>query len=1610
MNSIPSATARRKRLFTSTRSALDRADDPPYLGALTGDLFGKVSVEDLAAYGPAEIAAFVRSASSLIARRTPGNHLIRISDQTIGGRGKRRREITLVELLNDDMPFLVDSVIGEIEDFGAEIRLVAHPVVTVSREQDGRLGAYHGLRAPGAGGPGTRESLMQIHIDRPASEEARKDLAGRLDEALRQVRRAVSDWRAMRRRLEQAIEAWRSRPPPIDADDRDEALAFLEWLLADNFTLLGMRQYEFAGRRRASELKRVPGSSLGILRDPAVRVLRRGGEPVSMTPEIRAFLTQREPLFVTKTNIKSRVHRRVYMDYVGLKLLSERGKLVGELRIIGLFTSTAYTRSARVIPFLRRKVASVMTRAGHDPEGHSGKALVNVLESYPRDELFQIDEDLLYTFAHSILALEERPRLRALVRADKFDRYVSVIVFIPRDRYDSAVRQRIGEYLSEIFEGHVSAYYPAFPESVPLARVHFIIGRSGGKTPSPDQATLEAGLAAIVRTWADELRRLLLAADGPNPSALIARYEGAFPAAYRGDFAPATAVEDVAAFEALSEPASLAVRFHAAGDEDAVGLTLIHHTTPIALSVRVPMLENIGFRVIEERSYEVRPVDATAVLHVHDMTLAAADGGRIDLDRLGEPLTACLLAVWRRQTENDGYNALVLTAGLDWRSAALLRAVSRYLRQAGTPYPQHYMWATFARHGAIAAELVRMFRARFDPDAHDEEAAAVSAAAIETALEGVESLDEDRIMRRFANVILAMVRTNYFQRTADGGPPAEITFKLDSQKIEGLPEPRPFREIFVHAPRLEGVHLRFGKVARGGLRWSDRPHDFRTEILGLAKAQQVKNAVIVPVGAKGGFVPQWLPAGGSRDDIMAEGTAAYRIFIASLLALTDNLDGETVVSPDRVVRHEDDDPYLVVAADKGTATFSDLANAIADERGFWLSDAFASGGSHGYDHKAMGITARGAWEAVKRHFREIDIDVQSTPFTVVGVGDMSGDVFGNGMLLSPHTRLVAAFDHRDIFIDPDPDPATSLAERQRLFALPRSSWQDYDRDKISAGGGVYSRRDKSIRLGREARAVLGMSGDRATPQDVMRAILKAKVDLLWFGGIGTFVKTAEEADERVGDRANDAIRITAGEIGARVVGEGGNLAMTQRARIAFGLAGGRCNSDAIDNSAGVNCSDVEVNIKIALARALRAERIDMRKRNRLLKAMTDDVAGLVLRNNYLQTLAISLTERRGFEDFDFQFRLMQDLEGRGRLDRSVESLPDDAAMAERRKAGKPLTRAEIGVLLAYAKIVLFDDLLATDVVDDPALAGELVTYFPGRMRAAYAEEIGGHRLRREIVATQLANEMINAGGPTYPTRMAERAAADVAQVARAYVAVRDSFALADLNGAIDGLDGAVTGDAQMALYRAVQTLLLNETVWFMRNASIADGIGPVVAIYRPAVEGVAAVLDAVLPERFLDAIHKEAEAYHAGGVPEVLAERIVRLPALAHATDIRLAAVAAGCSLKRAAAVYFAATEHFRIARIVMAARSLPISDHYDAIALDRALGTLDVARRQIAIAALKAGGDEAEPLEKWLADTNASAERVLAAVTAMTDGQDLTVSRATIAADLLADLAEGRP
>ncbi len=1022
------------------------------------------------------------------------------------------------------------------------------------------------------------------------------------------MRAAVTDWPAMQATLARVIAGYRDNPPAaLPADAVAEAVEFLSWLSEDNFTFLGLREYDVAiatGEEDRIALK--PESGLGLLRDPEVRVLRRGRELVQVTPEIRAFMSRPDPLIVAKANVKSRVHRRAYMDYVGVKHYDDAGALVGELRLVGLFTASAYTRSPLSIPYIRRKVQAVMDRAGLDPESHSGKALMVVLESYPRDDLFQIDTDTLYDFAMAILELGERPRIRVLSRRDEFDRFVSILCFVPRDRYSTEVRIALGDYFRTVYQGRVSAFYPAFPEGS-LTRVHFIIGRDEGETPDPSRTELEARVAAIVRTWGDAFQEAVRARFEPGRArAVLNRFAGAFPADYRAVHGAEDALADIGELERLTGPRTVTMAFRKApGAAPAeVDLKLFHKGGPVPLSLRVPVLEAAGFRVIEERSVDVALAGERVVLH--DMSLVRADGRAIDLAVHGEPLRALSMAIWFGEAESDKLNALVVSAGLAWREIAVLRALSRYLQQARIAFEQGYIADALNRQPAIAKALVQLFHARFDPALPGDRAVeeARIASEIDGALDAVTSLDDDAILRRLRNLVQAAVRTNFYQLATDGRPRTEISLKFDPHKVDGLPEPRPFAEIWVYSPRVEGVHLRFGKVARGGLRWSDRPQDFRTEVLGLVKAQQVKNAVIVPVGAKGGFFPKRLPAGGSREAVFAEGTAAYEIFVSALLDLTDDIAGEAIVPPALTVRHDGDDPYLVVAADKGTATFSDTANGLADAHGFWLSDAFASGGSVGYDHKKMGITARGAWEAVKRHFREMDVDIQATPFTVAGVGDMSGDVFGNGMLLSPAIRLVAAFDHRDIFLDPDPDPAVSLAERRRLFGLPRSSWADYDPSLISTGGGVFSRSLKAIPLSPEVQLLLGLAKPRATPQEVMTAILKAPVDLLWFGGIGTYVRAPEETDAEAGDRANDAIRVVATDLRARVIGEGANLGMTQKARIAYGLKGGRCNSDAVDNSAGVNSSDVEVNIKIALGRAVREGRLALADRNALLERMT----------------------------------------------------------------------------------------------------------------------------------------------------------------------------------------------------------------------------------------------------------------------------------------------------------------------------------------------------------------------------------------------------------------------
>ena len=1596
---MPDDGGARARGLIAAAGALLAAGTPPDFAER---LFARAAPEDLLAYTARDLAGLAQDAWALLAERQPGNVKLRLQAPHDGD---RVGDISVLEIVNDDKPFLLDSTMGALASLGVAVRLVAHPVLGVKRDPDGRLTA---LDAAGA-----RESFIHIHVDRIDDEDRKTKILSAVRDTLTEVNLAVADWRAMMARVATVTADLKANPPPLPAAEVAEAIEFLDWLRNENFTFLGVREdvYDEA----TGVITQQPGTLLGILRHRASEVMTAGGERLDVPAAARELLKEPQALVIIKTNQQSRVHRRATMDLVGVKRYDAAGRLIGFLRIIGLFTSTAYTRSTRGIPYLRRKAAAVIARAGLDANSHSGKALAVVLEQYPRDELFAIDADTLLQFGLLILQLDERPRVRVLARRDRFDRFVSVLVYVPRDRFDSDVREEIGAFLADAYRGTVASYSLFFPEG-PLVRVHFVIARGSGAMPDPTRAELEGGVVDIVRTWGDALADAVGEAHDPAKArALLARYQDAFSQAYREAFSPLDAVNDIRTIDALTPERPLAVDFyqHVWDARQSLGLKVWSHGRPIPLSERVPVLEHMGFRVVDETTYHAQSFGRDAPdFWLHDMALTLAGGGKLDLDALKDHLETCFIMAMRGLAENDGFNGLVLAAGLPWRDIALLRAFARYLRQIRVPYSQDYLWATLVRHGAIAARLAALFHARFDPrlGAPGGERAAREAALvaeIDAALAEVESLDEDRIIRHFVNVVQSATRTNFYQLGADGRVKAEIAFKLDSHRVDGMPLPRPLCEIFIYSPRLEAVHMRFGKVARGGIRWSDRPQDFRTEVLSLVKAQQVKNAVIVPVGAKGGYVPKRMPAGGSRDAVQAEGVATYRIFMSTMLDITDNIaaDGK-LVPPADTVRHDGDDPYLVVAADKGTATFSDIANGIAQEHGFWLDDAFASGGSAGYDHKTMGITARGAWESVKRHFREMDVDIGRTPFTCVGVGDMSGDVFGNGMLRERTTKLIAAFDHRDIFIDPSPDPERAFIERQRLFDLPRSSWQEYDKSLISAGGGVYSRAHKEIDLSPQAQAALGFAHAKATPQEVMRAILKAPVDLLYFGGIGTYVRAATEGDEAAGDRANDAIRITGADLRCKVVGEGANLGMTQRGRIEAARKKIRLNTDAIDNSAGVNTSDVEVNLKIALSRPVRDGRLTREGRNALLASLTDDVASLVLRNNYQQTLALSLAERRGLEDLGFQQRMMQTLESRHLLDRAVEFLPDDMELTERRRRSEPLTRPELSVLLAYAKLSLNDDLLGSAVPDDPYLGRELNRYFPPAVAEKFPDALTHHRLRREIIATQLANSMINRGGPTLVVRIADETGAPPARIAAAFAAVRNSYRLVELNTDIEALDNRIPGRLQLDLFAAVQDLILDRLVWFLRHVDLGRGLAAVIEHYHAGIAVVAAVLDGVLNETAQNVRRARAAELTAAGVPDAVARRIADLPWLIPAADIVLVADRSHKAVADVAATYFAANAYFQVDRIAAAARGIPVADYFDRLALDRALDTIGDAGCRITGEMMTDGAAGAGAVDQWVASRRDDVERVRMAVHEIA-ASGLTLSKLSVAASMLGDLAK---
>lgn len=1559
-------------------------------------LFSSVSMDDLELFPAKTLAASAVLAESEVRAwdgKTSRLSLVEVEQATADG-----RDVSVLAITTLNKPFLYDSVMGEVTSDIRDILMALHPILIVSGKKPAVLFS-HGDGSE----PAQRVSHIQIHMPR-LSQAAAESLTTRVRHVLDQVQAAVTDWKSMLAMIDHgaadlvALDVDKKTEPA-----RQEALAFIGWLRDNNFTFLGMREYVYTGDGNSAELSRASTNGLGILSDPDVLVLRLGKDQVTTTPEILDFLQGPDFLIITKANVRSVIHRRTYMDYIGIKRFDTKGKVIGELRIVGLFTSTAYTRSVTKIPLLRSKVQTVVSEFGFDPESHSGKLLLNTLEAYPRDDLFQIDADLLARFCMQINELADRPRVRVLPRIDRFDRFVSLIVYVPRDQYDSIARERIGDYFKTVYNGRVSAYYPAFPEGG-VARVHFIIGRSEGKTPQIPQEQLERDIRSIVTRWEDQFRAL-----GGN----VAERMGVSQS-YKERFKPEEALADLDNILACKDTGTIQIAFYRGKGtpDDHLALKIFHAGEPVALSRRVPLLENLGFKVISEQTHEIfldEKAGVSSTVVVHDMEIMHEDKRVIDLDHDGQRLEQAFLSVWRGDTDNDSYNRLVTNAALSVREATVLRAYARYLRQAGIPYSQEYVANSLNRYSAIAAQLYELFRNRFDIETKPAKRIEQNTKlmdAIETALAAVPSLDDDRILRRYVNAIQASLRTNYFQTGTDGSPRPALAIKLDPKSLEGLPQPRPFREIFVYGSEVEGVHLRFGPIARGGLRWSDRAQDYRTEVLGLVKAQQVKNAVIVPVGSKGGFYPKRLPSEGGRDAIFEAGRDAYKLFIRTLLSVTDNIVGDDVVPPANTVRHDADDPYFVVAADKGTATFSDTANALSQEQDFWLDDAFASGGSAGYDHKKMGITARGAWEAVKRHFREMDIDIQTTPFTAAGVGDMSGDVFGNGMLLSEKIRLLAAFDHRDIYIDPDPDCATGFAERSRLFELGRSSWQDYDTSKLSKGGMIIPRSLKSVELTAEAATVIGLTAGKATPQDIMTAIMSMETDLLWFGGIGTYIKDASENDTDVGDRANDAIRITARQVRAKVIGEGANLGVTQKGRIAYALHGGRCNSDAIDNSAGVNSSDVEVNIKIALANAMRENRLTRPKRNTLLAAMTDEVAELVLRNNYLQTLAISIVEADGLSGVGELNRVMGNLESRGLLNRKVEFLPDDLAVAERMAAGRALSRPEIGVLLSYAKLVLFDEIIASSLPDDPYFDDALRTYFPKRMQKPHATDITSHRLRREIISTLLGNDAINRGGPAFVIGLSDKSGATAGDIVKAFVLARDGLSLNQLYAQVDGLDSKVPGSVQNQLYASIGQTLKEVTGWALKTGAAQGDLGTAVKSMQEGVGKLGGKLGGAMPDFMREKAEAVINTLVEQSVPVELARQIAGLPGLTLAPDICHVATGSKTDLARATEAFFAVTEAFRLGRIVAAADRIPVSDHFEGLALARSLDEISEVRRIISGTALDSNQKAADPAGEWLKANKERIAHVRSQILTLTDSGELSVAKLTVAAGMLSDLA----
>ena len=1562
--------------------------------------FVNVPFEDLVGRDEKIMARIALDHLQFSARRRRGQALLRIFNANEKEHGYTSA-FTFVEMVNDDMPFLVDSVATAVTRHNLAVHITVHPIISVKRNKKGNLTAI--TRPDDA--EAYAESFIRIAISRTTDEKEINALRKTITKALADVRVAVRDWGKMRQRMSETRDLLENGPKGVDPLLRTETQALLDWMVDEHFTFLGYREYRLSHRGKRTFLNAVEGSGLGIL--------SRGNstpKTIELTTEMKRLTRSRDWLILTKANSRSTVHRSAFLDYVGVKIFDNEGNVVGEHRFIGLLTSIAYSESPRNIPFLRHKVRRIFERAQVEVAGHRGKALLHIIETYPREELFQSSIQDLTRTTVGILNLQDRQRVRLFLRRDMLRRFFSCLVFVPREKYTTAIRRKIEVLLMDAFAG-VSVDSTVKISGSALARVHIIVRTPGGKRPRISINKLEHQLEELLVTWSDRLRAELLKSFGTDEGEkLYDSYGLIFPAGYQEDTSSKEACGDIRTINnMLLNGVERSVDLYSADDVEPGDMRFIVYSLhkPIALSDALPILEEMGSAVYTERPYEAT-LQSGESFWIQDFNLRHESGTSVDIEAVSDRFEECFMAVLDGEAENDGLNRLIVSAELHWREVTLLRCYAKHIIQLRVPFSQSYMEDVLVAHSILAQLLVRQFELQFDPEiskSRRKRELKEVRARVRRRLSKARNVDEDRILSAFAGGIDATLRSNYFQ-TIDGKPKSYISIKLDPKRLPEVPLPRPKYEIFVYSPEVEGVHLRSGDIARGGLRWSDRREDFRTEVLGLMKAQVVKNTVIIPTGAKGGFFPKQAPAD-DRKAILDNGVYCYKMFIRGLLDLTDNVVDDEVVTPDGVIRRDGDDPYLVVAADKGTASFSDIANSLSAEYGFWLDDAFASGGSAGYDHKKMGITARGAWEAVTRHFHEQGLNTQTDPFTVAGIGDMSGDVFGNGMLLSKQIKLVAAFNHRRIFIDPEPDMAVSFKERLRLFRKPGSTWDDYNEKLISKGGGVFSRQAKTIRLSNEVRKLLDIKDVALQPDELISAILKMPVDLLWNGGIGTYVKASSEGHSDVGDRSNDALRVDANELRCKVIGEGGNLGLTQRARVEFSMNGGRINTDFIDNSGGVDSSDREVNIKILLSAVVKQQDMSREKRNELLASMTNDVANLVLRNNYLQTQAISMSEMLSAERLDELGRFIMDLERTGLLDRDLEFLPDESEIEDRRNRNKGLTRPELAVVLSYAKIDLYNGLIDSEESLTDFLQIDPQRYFPDILRRRYADLIPGHRLSRQILATLIANDIVNRMGPAFVKRTQADTGTSILAVARAYETARIICRARPLLKEIESLDHIISAKAQMLMMFEISRTLRHACYWLLEQHG--DALDIVWAVER-LKEGMAKVYsrsNSYVSKASRARIEKAEQEWVDLGVPEKLAHKMSLLLLTRAALDIVDLAADRNRDVLESARLYSTFNDALGLHFLHNSAEDLIVSDRWHAMARSNLRDEFYKLRRDLGNKLLTKRGtrDSREVAKRWLAKREPEVRRYSNMLKEMKLRGNIDFATLSVAAQELRDL-----